>query len=89
MQVRIRFKAASPVRGLKPEASRAVAASTAVLKPLALFAAGIGSWRLASDVKWTVAPTHSDDLLSHWQLWAAIGIAVQFCAYLLGRDAQE
>ena len=52
---------------------------------IALMAWALGGWRLMADLKWTGEFAIRDGVFSHWQVWIALGIAVQFAAFLLGR----
>jgi hypothetical protein len=60
---------------------------SALLTPAALMAGALGGWRLMAGLEWTNDFAIRDGLFSHWQVWAAIAIGVQFLAFLLGRLA--
>jgi hypothetical protein len=42
-------------------------------------------WRLGADIGFTRAFAIHSGLLSHWQVWLAISVAIQFVAILLNR----
>ena len=50
-------------------------------------AASLGLWRLAADLNWTGAFAISQGIFSHWQVWMAVAVGVQFGAFLLHRYA--
>jgi hypothetical protein len=58
------------------------------MTPLALMAWALAGWRLAADLKWTGDFAISSGVFSHWQVWVALGIVVQFAAFLLHRLAR-
>jgi hypothetical protein len=45
----------------------------------------LGGWRVLADMKWTGEFAIRDGLFSHWQVWVALGVGLQFAAFLLGR----
>jgi hypothetical protein len=47
----------------------------------------LAGWRIAADLKWTGAFAITNGMFSHWQVWIAAAIAVQFAAFLLHRYA--
>lgn len=60
---------------------------SSLMTPVALMAWVLGGWRLAADLKWTGAFAITDGVFSHWQVWFAAAIMVQFAAFLLHRLA--
>lgn len=84
MVVRIRIRL-----GLAPRTgallSRQAALLATLLTPVALMAWALAAWRLASDLKWTGDFAIRSGVFSHWQVWIALGILVQFAAFLLHR----
>jgi len=58
---------------------------SSLMAPLALMAWALGGWRIAADLKWAGAFAISQGFFSHWQVWIAVAIAVQFAAFLLHR----
>jgi hypothetical protein len=59
-----------------------------LMTPIALAAYVLGFWRLGADMGWMGEFFISRGLFSHWQVWLALGIAIQsIAAYLvrLGR----
>ena len=47
-----------------------------LLKPASLAAFVLALWRFSSDLGWTSEFVVSDGLLSHWQIWAVIGLSM-------------
>lgn len=57
----------------------------AFLTPFALTAGALGAWRLGADLDWTGDFFIADGLLSHWQVWVALGIGLQSASVALNR----
>ncbi|HYL75337.1 MAG TPA: hypothetical protein VEU96_14085 [Bryobacteraceae bacterium] len=55
----------------------------ASVTPAALIALSLGLWRLTTDLEWTEWFPVSSGLLSHWQAWIALAIALKFGASAL------
>src|SRR5271167_2351777 len=85
MLVRIRLQRGPKVRR-KPHKNRHIAlASAALLTPGAVMALVLALWRMGSDLGFARAFAIRSGLLSHWQVWLAISVAIQFLAVLLNR----
>ena len=84
MVVRIRLTSRPKEGGANRKTALAVAS---LMAPVALMAWALGCWRLAADLRWTGEFAITQGLFSHWQVWFAVGIAVQFAAFLLHRYA--
>ena len=56
-----------------------------LLSPIALIAGLMASWRFGVDAGWTDSFVVSDGFLSHWQVWLAMAIAIQWSAVHLDR----
>ena len=87
MIVRIRWSKGSARRRLESGARRTAMLSAALLTPMALMAWALGGWRLLADMQWTSEFAIREGMFSHWQVWFALAVAVQFAAFLLGRTA--
>ncbi len=59
--------------------------AASLMTPIALMAWALAGWRVASDMNWTGQFAIGSGLLSHWQVWIALGIAIQFGSFLLQR----
>lgn len=59
------------------------------MTPVAFMAWALAGWRLAADLKWTGEFAIRSGLFSHWQVWVALAIMVQFLAFLLHRYARS
>jgi hypothetical protein len=46
-------------------------------------------WRIGTDLDWAGDFVFSRGLFSHWQVWIAAAIAVQYLSWRLGRYAGE
>ena len=85
MQLRIRL-GQGPQLKQKRNASRRVAlALSALLTPAALMAFALAFWRFGADMNWTGRFAISEGLFSHWQVWGAVGTAIEVCAVALNR----
>ena len=88
VRIRLRFGKKSRTSDA-PVHRQAALVTSSLMTPVALMAFALGGWRIAADLKWTEDFAISDGLFSHWQVWIALGIAIQFCAFLLQRHARE
>ena len=89
MVVRIRLNYGSVLRKTAAANRQAALIMSSLMTPLALMAGALGCWRIAADLKWTGEFAISRGLFSHWQVWIALAIAVQFGAFLLHRYASR
>ena len=85
MRVRIRVSRGPSRNELENGVRRTALVSAALLTPIALMAWALGGWRLLADRKWTGEFAIQEGVFSHWQVWIALGVAVQLAAFLLGR----
>ena len=86
VRIRLRRIALRLPGGLVHRQSALVA--SALMTPIALMAFALGCWRIAADLKLTGSFAISDGLFAHWQVWIAIGIVIQFAAFLLQKIAR-
>lgn len=85
MLVRIRLQR-GPTPQLKKRRNRHLAlASAALLTPAAVTALVLSLWRLGADLGFAGAFAIHTGILSHWQVWLAISVVIQFLAVLLNR----
>jgi hypothetical protein len=56
-----------------------------LLSPVAATIYAIAFWRFAADLNWSGEFFISKGLFSRWQVWAALGAAVQIAAHQVGR----
>ena len=85
MVVRIRLQYGSALRKTAAANRQVALVTSSLMTPLALMAWALGGWRIAADLKWAGEFAISQGLFSHWQVWIAVAIAVQFAAFLLHR----
>jgi hypothetical protein len=89
MVIRIRFKR-TPRASRKRQAKRRLAlVVAALLPPLALTAAILGLWRVASDLKLAASFAIPSGIFSHWQVWVGAAILLKACAFALNRYAKS
>lgn len=89
MIVRIRLRYEHAVRRTVALNRQAALIASSLMTPLALMAWALAGWRLLADLKITGEFAISQGLFSHWQVWIAIAIVVQFAAFLLHRFARR
>jgi len=85
MLVRIRLRRGPTVRAKKRKNRHVALASAALLTPSAVTAFVLSMWRLGNDLGLTRTFAIQSGLLSHWQVWLAISVAIQFVAVSLNR----
>ena len=56
-----------------------------LLSPVALIAAVMALWRFGADAGWTDSFVVSNGFMSHWQVWLAIAIGIQWISGRLDR----
>jgi hypothetical protein len=66
---------------------QSILAIASLMTPVALMAWALGAWRLAAAMKWTGEFAITEGMFSHWQVWFALALLVQFAAFLLHRYA--
>jgi hypothetical protein len=59
--------------------------AASLLSPASLMAIALGFWRLCADLNWMDEFAISTGLFSHWQVWIALGILMQFGSIALHR----
>ena len=89
MVVKIRLSYGSTSRKTTAINRQAALMMSSLMTPLAVMAWALACWRIAADMKWAGEFAISKGIFSHWQVWTAIAIVVQFGAYLLHRFAQR
>jgi hypothetical protein len=85
MVVRIRLKYEHAVRRTIALNRQAALIAASLMTPVALMAWALGGWRLLADLKMAGEFAISSGIFSHWQVWIALGIILQFAAFLLHR----
>jgi len=56
-----------------------------LLTPVAVAAGALAVWRFGVDAGWTGTFFISGGILSHWQVWSALAISAEICAYILSQ----
>ena len=87
MIVRVRFDLGQPVQRRSGKNRHVALAAGVLLAPIALMPYALGIWRLGSDMG-LAAEFPISGIFSHWQLWIAIGAALQLASYALNRYAR-
>jgi len=60
-----------------------------LLTPVAVGAGALAAWRFGADAGWIRKFFISEGLLSHWQVWCALAMSMEICAYGLSRGAAK
>jgi hypothetical protein len=66
---------------------QSLVAVASLMTPVALMAWALGLWGMAAELRWAGEFAITRGMFSHWQVWLAAGILVQFAAFLLHRFA--
>jgi hypothetical protein len=60
-----------------------------LLSPVALIAAIMAFWRFGADAGWTESFVVSGGLMSHWQVWLAMAVGIQWISLRLDRRVKR
>lgn len=85
MIVRIKLRVGPIVASQRNLDSKLAFALASLLTPTAVLCIVVALWRLLADVNVTEDFVIEAGLLSHWQVWLALGIAIQFARVYLDR----
>lgn len=89
MVIKIRLKYEYAVRRTAALNRQATLVASSLIAPVALMAWALGSWGVLADLKFAGEFAIATGLFSHWQVWIALGTALQFAAFLLQRAARR
>jgi hypothetical protein len=87
MVVRLKINYGSPLRRADSFNRRVALGTAALLSPVSVMAFVLGGWRLGADLDITGQFAISTGLFSHWQVWLALGAAIQAASAVLYRFA--
>jgi hypothetical protein len=62
---------------------------SSLLAPIALMIWALGGWCVLANMGPAAEFVIPSGLFSHWQVWIALGLGIQFAAFLLGRPAER
>ncbi len=85
MIVRIRLRVGPQVKGTRNLDSKLAYAMASLLTPAAVLCFVIALWRLLSDLNFAAEFMITTGLLSRWQVWVALGDAIQRASAYLAR----
>ena len=88
MVVRIRFGRGTMVKRRKGKNSRIATLAAGLLTMASISCAALGLWRVGTDLDWTGDFVFSKGLLSHWQVWIGVAVAIQYLSWRLARYAR-
>jgi len=89
MMVKVRFGRGPVVTRRKGKNSRLAMLGSSFLTLTAITGASLGLWRLGFDLNYAGAFFIEDGLLSHWQVWIAAAVLVQYLSWQLSRYARR
>ena len=89
MVVRIRFEKGPSPTEKRARNQRLAAVFAILLQPPAVAALALALWSIAAGFKWVATFAFNSGLLSHWQTWMAVAIAIWFCASVLNRYGKD
>jgi hypothetical protein len=87
MVVKIRFGRGAVVSHRSRKNRRIARLAASLLTLVSISCASLGIWRIGTDLEWAGDFVFTGGLLSHWQVWIAATIAVQYVSWRLGRYA--
>ena len=88
MVIKIRLSYGSTLRKTAAANRQAALVMSSLMTPVAVMAWALACWRIAADLRWAGAFAIPNGIFSHWQVWIAVAIGVQFAAFLLHRYAR-
>ena len=89
MVVRIRLGKPSKPAAKRARNRRFAQGVAALLKPAALMALALGIWAIGADFKFTSTFAIRSGWLSHWLVWLAVAVILEFCSIALNRYGQR
>lgn len=89
MIVRIKLRLGPEVSRTRNLDAKLAFAMASLLTPGAVLCVVVGLWRLLADVNVTEEFVFSRGLLSHWQVWLALGVGVQGASVYLDRYGRK
>jgi hypothetical protein len=87
MIVRVKLNYVSSLRKAHNFNRQAALGVAALLTPASLMAFALGGWRLCADLNITGQFAIANGIFSHWQVWLALGAAMQVISTSLYRFA--
>jgi hypothetical protein len=89
MVVKVRFGRGAVISRRSGKNRRLARLAASVLTLVSISCAALGIWRLGTDLEWAGDFVFSGGLLSHWQVWVAAAIGVQYLSWRLARYARQ
>jgi hypothetical protein len=89
MRVRLKIDVGEPRRKANSFNRQVAQGTAALLGPASVMAFVLGGWRLGADLNLTGQFAISRGLFSHWQVWFALGAAMQAASTILSRFAKR
>ena len=89
MVVKVRFGEGVAVSRRSGKNSRVAKLAASLLTMVSISCAALGIWRLGTDLAWAGDFVFPGGLLSHWQVWIAAAMGVQYLSWRLARYARQ
>ncbi len=89
MIVRIQLRVGPRIARHRNVESKVAFAFASLLTPAAVLCIVVALWRLLADLNVTTEFAIRRGLLSHWQVWLALGVGVQMLSVYLDRYARR
>ncbi|MEO8126884.1 MAG: hypothetical protein ABJF23_14710 [Bryobacteraceae bacterium] len=89
MRVTLKINYASSLRKAHSFNWQLARGTAALLGPASVMAFVLGGWRLGADLNLTGQFAISQGIFSHWQVWFAVGAAMQLVSTALTRYARR
>ena len=89
MVVKIRFGRGAVMSPRSGKNGRIARLAASLLTMVAISCGSLGMWRIGTDLEWAGDFVFPQGLLSHWQVWIASAVAVQYLSWRLSRYAGE
>jgi hypothetical protein len=85
MVVKIRFGRGPVVTRRKGKNGRLASLAASLLTLVSLSCGSFALWRIGGDLDWAGDFVFRSGLLSHWQVWLGLALAVQYTSWRLAR----
>jgi hypothetical protein len=89
MVVKVRFGRGAVVSRRSGKNRRLARLAASLLTLVSISCGALGVWRLGTDLDWAGDFVFPSGLLSHWQVWIAAAVAVQYLSWRLARYARQ
>jgi len=89
MVIRIRLDHGPRIRRKRPVERSLALALSGLLTPAAVVAGVLALWRIGADMRFASAFAIREGLFSHWQVWVAVALFLEFVSIVLNRYGRK